>query len=295
MNARAMRVGWLVLLAGCGPSAANDPGAEAFLRVPGAAFVRGPMPAASPSAPGVASIVVVNSLIRPNSVDYPISGALGPGATAAAIGLQGDLGYWIVPAGRPDVATPDDPSYVASATFSPALVPGGYALVVRAVDGAGAFGAPSTQLLTVPSGAGAPTGALVFTLTWDTESDLDLHVVDPSGVEIDHDQMSDAPPPFAPRPDGGSYGVLDWDSNANCLIDGRREEDVVWASPPPPGQYVVRVDAASLCGQAIAHYTVVATLEGQVVAKAEGVAVDASTRGAHGLGAGLTVLDVSVP
>jgi hypothetical protein len=288
----------MVLLVGCGPSVAADPGVDAYLRVPGAAFVRGPMPAASPIAPAVASIVVVNSFIRPNSVGYPIAGALGPGATAAAIGLQGDVGYWVVPAGLPDVATPDDPSYAASATFSAGLVPGGYALVVRAVDGGGRFGAPGTQLLTVPSGAAGganPSGALVFTLTWDTESDLDLHVIDPSGVEIDHDTMSDAPPPFAAQPDGGSYGVLDWDSNANCAIDGRREEDVVWAAAPPSGTYVVRVDAASLCGQPIAHYTVQALLEGAVVGKAEGVAVDASTRGPHGLGAGVTVLHVSVP
>jgi hypothetical protein len=280
-------------LAACASGASDDPGADAYFRVPGAQFVRGAMPSPSSGAPGVASIVVVNSSIRPNLVDYPISGALDPGATAAAMGLQGDVGYWIVAAGLPNVATPDDPSYAATATFSAGIVAGEYRLLVEAVDGAGRFGAASAQTLTAT--AGAVTGALVFRLTWDTESDMDLHVVDPRGVEIYHDAMSDAPPPFAPAVDGGSYGYLNWDSNANCVIDGKREEDVVWPDAPPSGTYVARVDAASLCGEPIAHFTVEAWLAGQSVGKAVGVALDPNTQGPHGAGAGLTLLTVVVP
>jgi hypothetical protein len=282
----------LGLAAACASSVDADPGATAYLRIPGAQFFRGPMPAGSASAPGVASVVLVNTFFHANTVDYPISGALDPGATAAAIGLQGDVGYWVVPAGLPNVATPEDPSYAATATFSAGVVPGSYTLVVRAVDAAGHFGLPFTEVLTAQP---SPPGALVFALTWDTESDMDLHVVDPAGNEIYHGAMSDAPPPFAPQPDGGSYGFLDWDSNANCVIDGRREEDVVWPDPPPSGAYVVRVDAASLCGQSIARFTVRALRGGRVIAEAEGVAVDASTRGPHDRGAGVTMLEVSVP
>ena len=253
------------------------------------------MPSGSPSAPAVASIVLVNSIIHPNAIDYPIAGALEPGATAAAIGLLGDVGYWIVVSGLPSVATPADPSFAATATFSAGVVPGPYTLEVHAVDGQGRFGPPSTQVLTAQSSPSAATGALVVTLTWDTESDMDLHVVDPSGQEIFHGEMSDQPPPFAPQPEGGSYGHLDWDSNANCVIDGRREESVIWPNPPPSGPYVVRVDAASLCGQPIAHWTVEALSAGSSVGKAQGVAVDASTRGPHDRGAGVTALDFNVP
>jgi hypothetical protein len=57
----------------------------------------------------------------------------------------------------------------------------------------------------------------------------------------------------------------------------------------------VRVDAASLCGQPIAHWTVRATLAGQSIGEAQGVAVDASTRGPHDLGAGVTALELDVP
>jgi hypothetical protein len=289
---------WILLAAAlfsCGSSVSDDPGTNAYLRLPGAAFVRGTMPAASPGAPAVASIDLLNAIIHPDMVGYPIAGALDPGATAAAVGLQGDVGYWIVPAGLPNVATPTDPSFAASATFSGGIVPGSYTLVVRAVDGQGHFGLPHTQNLTAQASPSAPSGALVITLTWDTESDLDLHVIDPSGVEIFHGAMSDQPPPFAPQPEAGSYGYLDWDSNANCVIDGKRQESVVWPNAPPPGSYVVRVDAASLCGQAIAHWTVQAARDGAPFGEAQGVAVDATTRGPHDQGAGLTALELRVP
>lgn len=281
-------------LSACSGTTSNE-GTTAYFRVPGAQFYPGPFPSPSPSAPAVASIVLVNSFMYPNDVSYPITGALGPGATAAAIGLERDIGYWIVPAGLPNVAAPNDPSYAATGTFSSGIVPGQYTLAVAAVDSAGHFGPPSTQILTAHTSPTSPTGDLVFTLTWDTESDMDLHVVDPSGTEIDHDQMSDQPPPFDPQPAGGSYGFLDWDSNANCVIDGKREEDVVWPNPPPSGTYVVRVDAASLCGQPIAHWTVRAISNGTQVSEAQGTAVDADTRGPHGQGAGVTALTLDVP
>jgi hypothetical protein len=282
-------------LLACGSSVSDDPGTNAYLRVPGSAFVRGSMPAGSTGAPGVASIVLLNSIIHADSVGYPISGALDPGATAAAVGLQGDVGYWIVPAGLPNVAMPMAPSFAATATFAAGIVPGSYTLVVQAVDAQGHFGLPRNQILTAQSSPSAPTGDLVVTLTWDTESDMDLHVIDASGVDIFHGAMSDQPPPFAPQPEAGSYGHLDWDSNANCVIDGKRQESVVWPNAPPSGSYVVRVDAASLCGQPIAHWTVEATLDGTALGEAQGVAVDASTRGPHDQGAGVTALTLRVP
>jgi hypothetical protein len=284
-----------VVLSACASSVSDDPGTNAYLRVPGSAFVRGPLPAGAAGAPGVASIALLNSIIHPDSIGYPIAGALDPGSTAAAMGLRGDVGYWIVPAGLPNVATPTDPSFAATATFAAGIVPGSYTLVVQAVDGQGLFGLPRTQSLTAQPSPSAPTGDLVVTLTWDTESDMDLHVVDAMGVEIFHGAMSDQPPPFAPQPEAGSYGHLDWDSNANCVIDGKRQESVVWPNPPPPGSYVVRVDAASLCGEPIAHWRVDATLHGASLGEAQGVAVDASSRGPHDQGAGLTALTLPVP
>jgi hypothetical protein len=278
----------------CTASMSSNRGTSAYMQVRGAQFVPGPMPAGSPSGPAVLSVNLVNNDIYPSFANDPITLALGPTATAAAIGLQNDVGYWIVVAGPPSVATPDDPSVAATAAFARGIVQGTYTLVVRAMDAAGTYGPPVTQILTAfdsPTNP-APTGQLVVTLTWDTESNLNVHVVDPLGEEIFWAAPSTVP---ADPVDGGSYATIDYDSNANCVIDGLRREDVTWANAPPSGHYLVRVDAASLCGQPIANWTVTATLRGQVVGTASGVAVDASTRGSHGSGAGVNALEFDVP
>jgi hypothetical protein len=283
--------------ASCSNGVQADTGSDAYLRVPGGQFVRGPMPDGSAGGPAVTQLTLINNDIWAGLADDPIGGALAPDATAAAIGLQGDVGYWIVPAGVPSVAAPDDPTFSATAVFSEGIVLGSYTLVVRAVDDGGNFGLPSTQILVAePSPTNPPpTGHLVVTLTWDTESNLDLHVVDPTGAEIYWGDQSSQPPQSFGAADGGSYGYVDYDSNASCVIDGLRREDAIWPDPPPSGQYTVRVDAASLCGQPDAHWTVSVVLEGNAIARASGIALDADTWGNHGLGAGQLALQFAVP
>ena len=163
------------------------------------------------------------------------------------------------------------------------------------MDAKGRFGAPMTQVLTAQARAPSDTvaGALMVTLTWDTESDLDLHVVDPLGDEIYHGQPSSVDP-FGGS-DNQSVGLLDFDSNANCTIDGRREEDVTWKAAPPSGHYLVRVDATSLCGTPDAHYRTLAKLNGRSIGEAVGVMLDQDTWGAHDRGAGILALAFDVP
>ncbi len=290
-------VGLLLALVACSSGVRADSGADAYLTISGAQFVRGPMPDGSASGPATLQITLLNTNIWPGLSDDPVSGALAATATAAAIGLQGDVGYWIVPAGVASVATPTDPSYSGNAVFSQGIVGGMYTLVVRAVDASGTFGQPMTQVLTAEDSPTnpPPMGDLVVTLTWDTEANLDLHVVEPTGVEIYWAQQSSQPPFSFDQVDGGSYGYLDYDSNASCVLDGLRREDVIYPDEPPAGHYVVRVDTGNLCGQAIANWSLTVTLNGQSLGHAAGVALDADTRGGHGMGAGVLALQFDVP
>jgi hypothetical protein len=139
----------------------------------------------------------------------------------------------------------------------------------------------------------------VIALDWDTEADLDLRVVGPdtrgNPVEIwTKRRLSTAKvPPVEPKPDAteiATAGELDFDSNQQCVIDGRRQENVVWKQTAPTGSYVVRVDAFSLCGEPTAHWRLRALRDGVQVHAVEGQMTDWDTRGDHGLGAGLTVL-----
>jgi hypothetical protein len=277
-----------------------DVGLEADLRVGNAQFVAGALDEAAPSG-GPPVVSVFNSLttVQPGQRDKPLSGTLAPSATAVALGLRGDRGYWIAAAGPPGLDAPDLPTFQSTLSFSAALPLGAVVLVVRAVDDAGRFGAAATVPLSSAPAAG-PSGTLVVGLRWDSEADLDLHLVTPSGVEVWAGNINSyrAPPPGTPA-DGSAWqqgGLLDFDSNAGCVIDGRRAEHVVWTAPPPAGTYRVRVDTASLCGVPAARWTVeVFGAGGVVITASQGETVAGDARFSKGPGSGVQALTFDVP
>lgn len=285
---------------GC-DAAATESGVTAWLRVAGPAvqFTPGPLPAAG-AGPPVTGLVSLQNFVYPGQTAKPLGGSLAEGATAVALALAGDIGYWIVPAGPSDVTAPEQPTFSAQLCFAPTLPPGPRSLWVQASNAAGSPGPPLAQSLDVLAAALVPTGALVVTLRWDRQADLDLHLEQPSGVEIwNRMRVGYSPPPGQP-PDPaarGQAGRLDFDSNAACVIDGRQQEDVIFPGPgsPPPGHYRVRVDTPSLCQQETARWTVEVRLSGILRAQASGQSTDAATRGPHDAGAGVLALEFDVP
>jgi hypothetical protein len=274
-----------------------DRGLDARLSIRGATFYRGAMPGDG-DGPAVGIATLDTPHANAGQQDSPFHGALAPGATAAAIALGGDPGYWIVTAGAPDPAQPTYPGFDAPLSFSPAIAPGVYDVVVRAVDGNGHFGAASTQPITITS-VPLPSGKLVVSLFWDTESDLDLHVVDPNGIEVFNRNINSWQPPPPGQPvDPNAWktgGILDFDSNAACAIDGRRLENVVWATTAPSGHYLVRVDTAALCGEVEANWTIEVRLDGALVVRAKGIGLESDTQYPHDRGAGVLAAEFDVP
>jgi hypothetical protein len=290
-------LGTSAALTACDARIQADHGADALMQVEAAEFVRGALPPDG-AGPSVESFALTTNKVRIGGVNHPIAGALGPSATAASIALDGDVGYWIVPAGAPDVQSPLNPTFRATASFSRLLTPGAHSLSVRAVDGAGRLGVATAQPIDAIASGGS-SGQLVVTLTWDTESDLDLHVVDPTGVEIYKGNINSYAPPGPGQPaDPTAWergGLLDVDSNAACVIDGLRAEHVTWKSAPPSGHYVVRVDTFSLCAAADAHWTVAVALAGGPLARSSGVSLPSDTRFSHDRGAGVVAAEFDVP
>lgn len=295
----------LVLVALCACDAASsDPGIGAPLYVANAQFRPGAFPAAT-GGPAAIDLKTLFPTMILGENRQKLSGHLAPEATGAIIGLQGSPGAWIVPAGAPDVDAPNDATLAVSLGIT-GVPPGPISLEVAAVDKDGRIGEAMTADV-IALDAPAPDGQLVVVLQWLGRSDLDLHVVDPLGGEAwsGNPDTYQKPPPGTPV-DPTAYltgGLLDHDGNAGCTLDGEPHEDVVWAQRTstsgttidpiiPPGDYTVRVDARSLCGDASATWTVSVYAQGKVIAgPAQGIATpDEVTYQPHGAGAGATAL-----
>lgn len=283
--------------AACDDGATSDPGLLATVRVSGAQYVEGAMPGGQ-DGPVVAAAELLSNTVMPGQNDRSLRGALGASSTAVAIGVRGDPGYWVHPSEPPDLQAPAYPSFDVMLSFSPDAPLGSRDLVVRAVDEGGRFGPETVRVLDVVATdvAGA---RLVVTLRWDSQSDLDLHVVDPTGAEVFYRDINSAKGPTPGRPVDPQAslvgGVLDVDSNCSCVVDGRRRENVVWKVPPPSGHYEVRVDTFSLCGEGAARWAVDAVLDGRSLGRASGTSVSWDTRAAHDRGAGVLALGFDVP
>jgi len=297
----------IAALAACADDASPELGLGDLLYVDGAQYRPGPFPPAS-GGPDVLSLVPTNPTIVIGTHDQVVRGLLAPGAQAAIVGIDGARGAWIVPAGAPDFATPDDPKLTATVGFGAALPPGSFELVAAAVDGDGRIGAAtSAELIAAP--AVPPDGDVVVTLAWTGAADLDLHVIDGAGSEAwqGHPNTWQQPPPGTPGVDPCSWasgGILDHDANMDCARSGQTTEDVVWTTRTclgrvvapviPSGTYTVRVEVRAMCGDANAPWAVTVYRQGVVAGTARGIATPyEATYDKHGAGAGTTALTFS--
>lgn len=91
------------------------------------------------------------------------------------------------------------------------------------------------------------------TVTWTGASDVDIHVLDPNGVEVYWNNQT--------SPEGGA---LDIDSNADCAIDNINTETISWPSgTAPSGDYKVVIEYFDDCGVTSSSYDVVVRRKGR--------------------------------
>lgn len=299
-----------VLVAACVAActaASPDPGTHVMLQIPGAQYLPGAFPAPT-GGPASATLQTTHATVVIGRVHEQLHGILSPDATGAIVGIAGVDGAWILPAGPPDL---DTPQATVTATFGLAdsAKPGPFTLEVAATDAAGRIGAPVTTEL-VADDAPPPDGDLVVELAWRSSADLDLHVVDPTGAEAYYGN-----PNTWQRPPPGNYvdpcaylggGWLDRDANKDCTLDTLPSEHVIWttrstntcmptAPVMPPGTYTVRVEARAMCADADAPWYVAVYHQGALIAQARGVATPDDVQQPHGKGAGLTALTFTLP
>jgi hypothetical protein len=300
----------LLAIAGCG-GASPDTGIAADLRLSPGQYAPGALEADTAATGPTVFVNLGVAKVSPGVQNLPLSGNVQSGVSVL-VGLEGDVGHWIVPAATKDPLETDSYQFSTRMAFSPDLPPGPQKLIIRGVAEDGTIGPSQQYVLTVAPPV--PSGALVVSLTWDTQADLDLHVVVPNTtpdpatgdpgapIEIWSRNQVGVPPAALPRTPEEmqaavkAAGRLDFDSNSGCVVDGRRQENVIFTEPPPDGEYVVRVDTFSLCGQASAQWQVTVTdPNGAVVNPATWQSLDADLRGPHGLGAGRLALRFTLP
>jgi hypothetical protein len=191
--------------------------------------------------------------------------------TSVVVSVTGASGYYVVTLPSP-VSSVDLIATLAQGLDQPTLT-------FRVAGANGGQIGDYDEIDTTVMGVG--TGDLQVSISWDVDSDVDLHVIDPDGAEIYYDQT-----------DSPSGGVLDLDSNAACLIDHVRNENITWATAPS-GTYTVLVDYYDSCNVDASHIVVTVKRKGHDAQTFTDTLTGAGDQG--GLGSGTQVTTFTMP
>lgn len=251
-----------IALAGCAGQSA-DPGLFSLIRVQEAQLLTSslPQPAGGPS---VEAVLLPRSTVARGETSFPLRGRVEGNAHAVLLQADDDRFHWSVPVDIADDVFSDQLRWDARVDFSLGLSEGAHTIHLQALDASGQPG-PVTDVELTITGV-APADGLVVALEWDRNVDLDLHVVTPSGVDINPKNINSTEPPTPgtgqPPGDPEDGGILDQDSNSGCLIDGRRLERVLWEDPPS-GTFTVYADLFAACSHERASFRVFVFQDGQ--------------------------------
>lgn len=282
----------LVLTAACDDGMPVNSGLTEPILVHGGQFISGALPGAPPLDGGpviptgdggadggatvklpplsVTNVGFLSPLVLPGYAGKSISGRATSDTAAIGVKLEGiGSGYWVVPISDPDPDFPGQNDFSFSADFSADDPAGRRQLLTVAIDANGKAG---TQVETpmcieqrIPDNLHEcqkmnPVPRAVFTLMWDTNVDLDLHVVLPDGRDVN--PKSPVTVPFDAGMVPAGDGRIDRDSLRSCIPDGLRQEDLVFPQNPPKGPYDLYVDPFDSCGQSAVRFNLVVSEPG---------------------------------
>jgi hypothetical protein len=227
-------------------------------------------PAPSPTGGPTSSISGFAAMVTGGSAQQTVSGSAA--FSRVVVMIQGMDNYY-------ELSLPSGASAPvilrAATTIGDVTLPISYA-----VGDAGTLGAYSNQNLRIIQ---VGTGDVQVSVSWSDSSDVDLHVIDPSGEEIYYGHKTSA-----------SGGNLDLDSNAAC---GRNDdntfksnENIVWPTGGgATGTYTVRLDYWSGCGMTVpTEYVVTVATAGGTPQIFTGSFTGAGTHGGAGSGVPIT-------
>jgi len=263
---------------GCG----GEPITQQFqepIRAQGAEFVEGALPGlrpltgeeigagVTPAKPYVIEVTIPNPTIVVGSSAVQIPGSVT--TDASGVGMRfADIGsgYWVRPSTTPSAS--GGFSFGLDATISSDAPVGKHTLLYAAIAPDGRAGTQKDIVLCLEppipdKHAGLDSAvfgnacdpkreppALVWSLAWDTAVDLDLKVITPTGKLVDpkHPNTADAVDGKVDLTEPG-VGIMDRDSNADCRLDDKNRENLVFEELPPSGRYAIYADLFEACGK----------------------------------------------
>jgi len=216
--------------------------------------------------PLITSLSYKGRIVSAGEPDVPFTGRASLDAAALGVKLKNaGTGYWLLPVGAADFTNNGEFQWTATTTFSGNAPVGLQDLLFVAIDSTGRGGTqtdlPICIAATIPDNLNGcdpkrKPPAVVVSLSWDTQVDLDLEVVTPDGKTVDAKH-----PTSALTSDAGvttptsDDGALDVDSNVGCTL-GPLRETLVWQTAPRPGRYLVYANLFDSCGLASVRYNV---------------------------------------
>jgi hypothetical protein len=252
----------------CGSGVPANTGVKEPIVVSGSQFFSGVLPGTAPSdtggpSPSVLEVDYSNRHVIPGASGKSFSGLVSVDAVSVGVRLA-DLGtgYWVVPVGARDSMLANSSDFAFSASFDVNDPPGQHPLRIVGIDYAGNAGTQVDTTICIASripdnghacDPSQPVPAAVVTLQWDTNFDVDLHVIAPDGTDINPKTNPlqfavDAGQPPASDP------KIDRDSLGHCVPDGLRQEDLVFPGYPAVGPYDIYADPFDACGQATVRF-----------------------------------------
>lgn len=247
------------------------------LTVTGGAWISGDFPSASVNgnsrakrAAGLPTITAVDGpggFINGGSGQYTISYTGGEDPKAVLIKVEGYDGFFKLPVYSVGSSLNFILNWAKDAfelSGKRALASTDVDLNVALIDG---LNQVSDQFDLNLSGTETGTGDVKVSISWDTATDVDLHVTDPNGKHI---YFSDKTP-------AGTDGQLDLDSNAVCVIDNVNNENIYWGDQAAPvGQYQVRVHMWGDCEIGYANVTLTMEYSGDGSIRIESISLGAA-------------------
>lgn len=203
------------------------------------AVLRTTEPPAAGSGPTIAA-KALGAFILGGTAPVEISGTTA--FSKVVVSIPGIAGYWELP-----VTTTTRAAIFL--TLQQDLPSNTFGISYAAGNAAAAVG-PYTNMPIGVTTVG--TGDIQVSISWDVLSDLDLHVIDPSGQHI-----------YFANQSSSTGGNLDLDSNPGCQIDGINNENITWPTGRAPrGAYKVYVNLFASCGRSLTTYSVTVTRRG---------------------------------